>query len=469
MHQVVPSRNSVRCERLTVPELSAARIRLCKLAQEQMFQGELERLSYGRPLRADSSLRALNPVLCDGLLVVQGRTTTTTDEDDQHGQIILPTRHDVTRLVIEQYHAAEAHAGARHTLAAIRSRYWILHGLSAVKSVLSRCTLCRRHKAPMQTQQMAPLRPEQVIGGQPPFTNVGVDFFGPFTVTIGRNRREQQYGCLFTCLACRAVHIEVTHSMDTDSFLLAFTRFVARRGPVQAVFSDNGSNLRRGEAVLRDAIRSLDHDKIDRHTTDREVAWHFNPPYAHHMGGAWERLIRSVRDVLKIVLHAQPLRDELLCTVMTEAERVVNSRPLTTISTDPRDGDVLTPSMLLTLKQGSCNPPGIFAPDGRYPERRWRQAHHLANVFWTRWSREYVRGLQQRDKWQRPVADLKPGDICVMQDVKLPRGQWPLAKVLRVEPSRDGLVRKCTVRSRGKDYVRPIHTLAILERSAREP
>lgn len=91
---------------------------------------------------------------------------------------------------------------------------------------------------------------ERVTPDRPPFTFVGVDYFGPMLVKQRRNH-VKQYGCLFTCLASRAVHIEIAHSLDMDSFI---RRFIARRGRPEVIRSDNGANFQGGELELRDVL-----------------------------------------------------------------------------------------------------------------------------------------------------------------------------------------------------------------------
>ena len=62
-----------------------------------------------------------------------------------------------------------------------------------------------------------------------PFLNIGVDYFGPFFVTV-RRTTEKTRGFLFTCLPLRAVHVEIVTSMDTSSCVMRVERFVTRRG-----------------------------------------------------------------------------------------------------------------------------------------------------------------------------------------------------------------------------------------------
>ena len=174
-----------------------------------------------------------------------------------------------------------------------------------------------------------------------------------------------------------------------------------------------------------------------------------NVPAASHMGGVWERQIRTVRSVLTSILatNGAQLDDESLRTLMCEAESIVNSRPLTVNSlSDPSSPQPLTPNMLLTMKTKILtSPPGTFDPTDMYARKRWRRVQHLANEFWVRWRKEYLLSLQERNKWTRPRRNLNVGDIVMVADINAHRGTWPLARISNVYPSKDGQVRKVQV------------------------
>jgi len=92
---------------------------------------------------------------------------------------------------------------------------------------------------------------DRVCPSEPPFSHFGVKCFGPLLVRHARSR-VKRYGVLFTCLAVHALHIEVAHSLDTDSFIHALRRFIVRKGHPQRIRSNNGSNLSRGEKELQE-------------------------------------------------------------------------------------------------------------------------------------------------------------------------------------------------------------------------
>ena len=157
---------------------------------------------------------------------------------------------------------------------------------------------------------------------------------GPIFVKCGRNT-QKRYICVFTCFSTRSVHLEVVHSLDANSFLQAFARFVGRRSPPTEVWSDNGSNFIGVEREMRQAVTELNRSNVCNAMLNLNATWHFNPPAASHEGGVRERIIRSVRKVLYALVQHRVLCDESLCTFVVEVGRVLNNRPITLLSNDP--------------------------------------------------------------------------------------------------------------------------------------
>ena len=459
--RVLPARVH-RSSSLTAAELDAAETKLLQYVQQGSYARDLDHLRAGRSLNKGSQLSRLAPRLDDGILVVGGRLQSSDLPRRTRHPVILPGRHHVTSLLIRQSHESSQHSGVDHVLAVLREKYWITSGRGAVKRQLKACVRCKRLWGKPASQQMAPLLREQVTPPPRPFKHVGIDFFGPFQVKFKRGTIKR-WGCVFTCLASRAIHLEVVHSMSAASFIAAFQRFTARRGRPSRVFSDNGTNMVGGERELREELERWDHGLVDVYMADLRIDWSFNPPYASHRGGAIERMIRSIRKVLLAAVGTQLLTDEQLQTVMCEAERVVNSRPLTYTSSDPRDCEVLTPAKLLLLDDNLSLACGNFDADDHYATRWWRRAQHIADVFWKQWVREYLPQLQQRSKWKAKEQNLKPGDVVMLEEIDSPRGAWPLARVTDAEPGRDGLVRTVTVKARGKLVTRAVNRLCPLE------
>jgi len=115
--------------------------------------------------------------------------------------------------------------------------------------------------------------------------------------------------------------------------------------------------------------------------------------------------IRSIRKILRALLGQQLVSDETLQTLMSEVEGILNGRPLTPVSSNPKDLDPLTPNHLLLLRANPNLPPGVFSKKEMYSKRRWHQVQYIADVFWRRWLKEYLPTLQERAKWTKPLCN----------------------------------------------------------------
>ena len=250
-------------------------------------------------------------------------------------------------------------------------------------------------------------------------------------------------------MASRAIHVETTISLETSSFINAYRRFVSRRGPVRQLRSDRGTNFVGCKNELQAALREMDEEKIRSNLLECNCDWvnfQMNVPHASHTGGVWERQIRSVRNVLDVLLdnHGSQLDAESLRTLLIEAEAIVNSRPLAPECSDTFEP--LTPSLLLTQKSRVLlPPPGKFSSADLYSRRRWRRVQHLANEFWGRWRKEFLQVLQTRQKWITRSRNLRIGDIVLLKEDDAQRNCWRLAHVDKTYPSLDGLVRKVRI------------------------
>ena len=207
--------------------------------------------------------------------------------------------------------------GQESILSSLRETFWIVKGRSAVRCVIRRCMNCQRQRKGCPGEQfMASLPEDRLIPDKPPFTYVGIAYFGPLEVKQGRSR-VKRYGCPFTCLTTRAVHIEIAQSLDTDSMINALRRFISVRGYPEQIRSDRGSNFTKADKELKEAIEGWNEHEINNFCRQK-IEWIFNPPSASHMGGAWERMIHSVWQILKVILKDQLVSDEVLSTVMAE-------------------------------------------------------------------------------------------------------------------------------------------------------
>ena len=324
-----------------------AEVAIVKYVQRREFHRETSAAAAGAVVPKQSVLRRSRPTLSeDGLLCIGGRLCRADLPQTQKHPVILPKYHHIVDSIVRSYHRSAGHISREHTLSLLRERYWVVAGRQAVRRMLRRCFVCRRNYAKPASQVMADLPRCRLSGDLPPISFTGVDLFGPFLMKRGRSEYKR-YGCLFTCMTVRAVHLEVTQSMDTSSFINALQRFMSRRGKPKEIWCDNGTNLVGAERELRTSLQEWNQQHIHDHLLQHQIVWHFNPPRASHMGGVWERMIRTVRKVLNPLLKEQVLDDEGLVTLLCMVESIVNSRPLTPVSDDPCDSSALTPNGIL--------------------------------------------------------------------------------------------------------------------------
>ena len=237
------------------------------------------------------------------------------------------------------------------------------------------------------------------------------------------------------------------------AFINALRRFLARRGQVHKILSDQGTNFLGAQTILQSK-------KVACEMINKNIEWEFIPAGASHFGGVWERMIGIVRWFLEVIVGMQMLTDDSLNTLFCEIECTVNSRPLSVVSSDARDPIPISPNKLLMM----CDAPILLSNNinSNYSQHRWRQVQYLADQFWLRWKKEYFLCLQKREKWLKKERNVQIGDIVLMIDMCKTRAHWPLGRVVKVTEAKDGLIRSVTVSKGRKEYIRPISKLIMI-------
>ena len=445
--------------KLTSLDLLFAEEEIIKSVQAKAFPTELNDLRQNVNVRPSSSISRLDPFLKEGMIRVGGRLQNADLAYNAKHPIIMPSHEKYTEMLVQDVHERLGHAGRQHVLAHVRDRMWILKGNATVRRVLNACLFCKRRFHSTQTQKCANLPNDRVAAFEKPFTNTGVDYFGPFFVRHGRGQAKR-YGVIFTCLSVRAVHMEVADDLSADSFLCAMRRLVCRRGHVKVLRSDRATNFVGANNELKRELQNQEQNEewIHYKTLKMGMDWVYNVPGASHHGGVWERQIRTIRRLLESMITSTSMKNETLVTFMCEVEAIINSRPLTPVSTDHLDTEPLSPNHLLLAGAGyDLVPVNLFNKTDSNSRKRWKQAAYYANMFWKRWRAEYLPLLQARPHHlSRAKPNLGVGDIVVVVDESVPRGQWPLGRVLRVKHSADGLVRSVELQVRGTTLQRPV-------------
>lgn len=193
------------------------------------------------------------------------------------------------------------------------------------------------------------------------------------------------------------------------------------------------------------------------------IEWRFNCPSNPSAGGCWERLVRSVKRVLKQSLKEVAPRVETLRSYLIEAANIVNSRPLTHVPVSSVEEEPLTPNSFLLGVPNGIQSPGPTDQKLWTFRKQWRIANALKNHFWRRWVKEVLPTLTRRTKWFEKKDPVKIGDLVIVCDEDVPRNQWIRGIVEEVFPGKDGQVRRVELRTNGRVLQRPVSKLAVMD------
>ena len=298
-----------------------------------------------------------------------------------------------------------------------------------------------------------------------PFAVTGVDFTGALHIR-GKTGSEKAYICLFTCASTRAVHLEVVPDLSEESFIQAFRRFTSRKSLPRIMMSDNGTTFTAAANTLHNLMRSATLQDV-LHNQGTECR--FIPKRAPWFGGWWERLIGLTKTTIKKVLGRSFVSYEILHTLVTEIEGVMNDRPLTYVTSDAADPDPLTPAHLLYGRRITALPHRDDEPEPHTTTqsdvtKRARFQTQLINHFRERWRHEYLTSLRQYHQTTgNNKQTIKVGDVVQIYD-ETPRLQWKLATIQELITGNDGYTRAATIRTcSGLITSRPITKLYPLE------
>ncbi|XP_063989942.1 uncharacterized protein LOC135169137 [Diachasmimorpha longicaudata] len=336
-----------------------------------------------------------NPILdSSGVIRVGVRLSRSELAYEQNYPILLPKKHHVTEIIVRHAHQEHAHAAVSATLYALRQRFWIMGGRSYIRQLLFKCIPCIRAKPPGIDYVMGDL-PEARVTKARPFLDVGVDYCGPFMV------KEKKY-------LTKSVHLELVSDMTTAGFMAALRRFIARRGRCQLIQSDNGTNFVGANNEMTELITTLRSEahnkKVNKFQNEKGIKWRFIPPASPHFGGVWEAAVKSFKHHLRRVVGPELLTFEELNTFITEIESILNSRPLTPVSSDPNDLLALTPKHFLIGESLTNLPERDLreVPNNRL--NNWELIQKIRQHFWQRWYKDHLNELTMRRKWKSAGA-----------------------------------------------------------------
>ncbi|XP_008178366.1 uncharacterized protein LOC103307817 [Acyrthosiphon pisum] len=246
---------------------------------------------------------------------------------DRRNPVLLPAQSKLTTLIYFMYeHYRQLHVGPQALLATIRDQYWPLNGRNIARSVVNKCVICFKLKPFTFEPVMGDLPKARMQPGRA-FVTTGMDFAGPIKIKICARRNApilKAYICVFVCFATKAVHIELFQGTSSE-------RCVSEVG----------------------------------------INWKFIPVYSPHFGGLWGSAVKSIKHHLVRQLGSTALTFEELYTVLNRIEVCLNSHPLSPLSSDPSDLNVLTPGHFLIGGSLTCLPDKDVANVPTNRLRRW--------------------------------------------------------------------------------------------------
>jgi len=259
------------------------------------------------------------------------------------------------------------------------------------------CLACFNLKAAASQQLMGQLPLARVTVSRP-FVNAGVEYVGPFEIKSGNTRSittTKCYVALFICMATKAIHLELVSNLTSEAFIAALKRFIARRGLIDHLYSDNDSNLVGVNRELKEFFKSEEFlRQVHNYAAKTQFQWHFIPPNSPHFGGLSEAGVKSLKYRWKRIVGKALLTFEEFSTLLTQVEACLNSRPLIALSNEPNDPGYLSPGHFLIGAPLTSLPEPDFTNTTMNSLSRWQRVQRFNQQLWIRWSADYLKSLQ---------------------------------------------------------------------------
>lgn len=357
----------------------------------------------------------------------------------------------------------------------MKRKYWIPRCRQIAKSVLKQCVPCRKtNNLPFRYPQ-SPALPVDRVRKSRPFEHSGVDYAGPFH----SNTDEKMYVLVFTCFSTRLSHLEVVNSLLPSSFTFAFRRFCSRRGTPTHITSDKATTFKMASTLF---AKPDEDPNVNTLMSTLGIQWEFTTAHSPWKGGIYERLVKIIKESLTRTIARKKLSSEEFTTVICEIEALLNSRPLTYVSSDDvhtfngpvlRPIDLISPesflgcSVILSDDDNDYRPPEEENSSREAAIQQLKRSITIVDAFWNRWHSEYLTTLRDCSKKSDPLHSVKStthppirGSLVLVVDESgnTPRSSWKMAKILSLTNT------SATLKSHaGRVIERPLNLLIPLE------
>lgn len=287
-----------------VDDVREAETRLLVMIQREQFPIEYKILTDNQDKGTSKTTRLDSLTLfvdVEGLIRVVGHLQKANLNYEAKHPILLPYKHHLTSLIVNDYNVRNLHAGAQFTLCLTRECFWIVNGCDRVNCVIGNCLTCRKIKPKRLQVKMSSLPTVRVTEAYS-FESVVVYFFGHTSTKEKKFRNKpiiKLYECIFVYMVSKAVHIKIVSELSTIAFLAAFRRLITRRDIPSDVHSNNGTNFVGASNNLTESYDFIYSDLFKRKVSDfalsKRINRHFSPPMSPHFGGLWEPAVKKLQ------------------------------------------------------------------------------------------------------------------------------------------------------------------------------
>ncbi|EGT57798.1 hypothetical protein CAEBREN_32863 [Caenorhabditis brenneri] len=414
----------------------------------------------------------------DGSWRYKTRFSDSTDsrlKEDMRFPIIIISNHPLAKLLVYESHEKLQHQGIQDVISDIHQRYWIEHLGRIVRAVRAHCFLCQRKHGKTFKYNFNRILPASRTTFVGPFQFVGLDYIGPL-----QYKRSDGQGKLWillvSCIFTRAVHLEVVPDNTTVSFINGLRRFISRRGAPQFILSDNAPLFKLAYSIINEDLKTIvnENEELTSYLAQKQIKIKLITPLSPWQGGAYERLVGLVKNVIQKVLSKEIRSFLEMETLVIDTEGIINSRPVTPNKRAEEDApairpcDFLNPGVQLALPEKVDSVFGVIKP-GETEKLTRSLLEGLGKAkedLWDQFALSYFQTLRElkEDGANHSAQTPKPGMIVLVESAKTKsRHHWPLGRIISVSRSMDGAPRSVLVKCGKHILEKPVNQLVPLE------
>lgn len=367
--------------------------------------------------------------------------------------ILLSPDSLLTKLVILDAHEKLSHSGCYAVLSTLRKQFFVPKFFSTTRKILKLCVTCRRfNQRPMKLNQSS-YRDFRACPISVPYMNIFLDYLGPINVKINDQKTKVWVLCI-TCLWSRAVSLIVCPDLSVKSFLRALQVHVFREGLPSKIFSDLGSQITAGAAVISPF---LDNPETASYLSEYGIkSVKFDQYYKgdSSLGSLVEICVKFTKRLIFGSIRNNVLDFHDFSLVIEQTSHILNKRPVA-FKENLRDDNehapaALTPELLCRGRELlALNVIPAVQPDSEEWSPAMRSADALREQFSKLKSvrenliRTYDSEFRQilisqavnsRSRYKPvPHSPLKIGDIVLIKDPHFKANHYPMAIVKEVQ------------------------------------